>query len=146
MSSAKIERPDGVVFLVIVYCACLVIGLGITFLAVLTPGPTPELTSALLVAGLLMILRGIGIVRLFHLKKDAWIFFGVAAFVEFTATALDLVLGGSDYFRREHNLLELVVIWGLHIFVIVYAFRVARRGSMAANGPPPVDPAPGAGG
>ncbi len=122
------ERPDAIWFLLVAYCIGVVVNFALILISALLPEGRID-PVALGVSLIAMALRGIGFVRLFFFKRDAWIYLVVALFIMMVSTVLDLVLGGVDFFTQRHSILYTLTGYAVGIAVVVYAYRIGYRRS-----------------
>ena len=74
-----------------------------------------------------MALRGVGLVRLFYFKGDAWLYLSFALFIIVANGALDLILGGTDFFLQRHSIPYTTVGILVAIAVIIKAYNLGRK-------------------
>jgi len=73
-----------------------------------------------------MLLRGIGLSRLFQFKTDAWIYLSMALLILVASDALDLLLGGTGFFLQRHAVPKILTGYAGALAVTVYAFRIGN--------------------
>ena len=121
----------GLWVLLILYCIGAVISFGVLVLAAMAPdGPVDF--AMLAASTVVLILRGIGFVRLFHFRQDAWTYLAAAFLVVVASDALDFLLGGAAVFEEGHPPITTFIGYGVAVAVIVYAFRICNP-SQAPN-------------
>lgn len=125
--SQEKERSDWVLVLLICYGFGVVINSGIILFLLLTSksGQLDLIGIGILVT--VIALRGVGLVRLYYFKSDAWLYLSLALFILVANDALDLIIGGTNFFLQRHSIPPIIssVVGGL--VVIIYAFNVSNK-------------------
>ena len=121
----KKERPDWVWFLLIYYCLAVLFTFGNVLLGLAASSVQID-PIALGLTVIVAILRGIGFVRLFQLKKDSWIYLGIAFLIVFLSAVCDLIFGGTDFFLRMHHVFPTLINYAVNIAIIRYAFHIGN--------------------
>jgi hypothetical protein len=79
------------------------------------------------IAVVVIALRGVGLVRLFYFKSDAWLYLSSALFIIVANDALDLIMGGTDFFLQRHSISQTIGSIATGVAVIIYAFNVVHK-------------------
>ncbi len=121
------ERPDWVWFLLILYGFGVVISFAIIlFMLLSSKSGQPDLVG-IGIAVVVIALRGVGLVRLFYFKTDAWLYLALALFIIVANDALDLILGGADFFLQRHPIPQTLGSIATATAIIIYAFNLVQK-------------------
>jgi hypothetical protein len=121
------ERPDWVWFLLILYGFGVLISFAIILFLLFSPKSSHLDIIGLGIALVVMVLRGIGLVRLFYFKDDPWLYLSLALFIIVANDAFDLIMGGTDFFLQKHSLLRTVGGYAWALGIIIYAFNSGQK-------------------
>jgi hypothetical protein len=124
------KRPEPVKMLFLLFCIGVPIGLivyGAQLLASLTgqPGSMPLLD--IFVGIVCMVVRGIGMVRLFLMKADAWLYLLAALIIGFPISVMNVL--GLYLMKKEvfTVIFATAVGYGIAIAIMIYAKSLFRR-------------------
>ncbi len=131
MIPTPLKRPKFVWILFVLYW--IGVPLTVVFMAVaalrLKNGGTPILAAVDIVVGILeLTFRGIGIVRLFYLKKDAWLYLAFSSALLATNCTMD-VIGAYMLKGTLAGALPVLLIVSSWIAITVYAYRITNPSS-----------------
>ena len=127
LPSQEKERPDWVWFLLILYGFGVVVSFAIIMFMVLSSKSGQLDIVGIGIAVVVIALRGVGFVRLFYFKSDAWLYLSLALFIIVANDALDLIMGGTDFFLQRHSISQTIGSIVTGVAVISYAFNVVHK-------------------
>jgi hypothetical protein len=127
LPSQEKERPDWVWFLLILYGFGVVVSFAIILFLVLSSKSDQLDVVGIGIAVVVMALRGVGLVRLFYFKSDAWLYLSLALFIIVGNDAFDLILGGTDFFLQRHSIPRMIGGFAGSLAVIIYAFNLGQK-------------------
>jgi hypothetical protein len=126
LPSQEKERPDWVWFLLIFYGFGTVISFAIILFMMLSSKNGQLDIVGIGIALVVMSLRGVGLVRLYYFKSDAWLYLSLALFIIVTDAAFDL-MGGTGFFLQRHSIPRMIGGISTALAVIIYAYNFGQK-------------------
>ena len=120
------KRPVLVTILFILFCLAVPFWLAAIITVISQPmGRTGNsIILAVVVPSLIMLMRGIGMVRLFLMKPDAWIALSTALVLELPVAALQLFRARTEGLEVSQLMIATAISWAIAVGIIVYAYRL----------------------
>jgi len=127
MPSREKERPDWVWFLLITYGFGVVISFAIILFLMLSSKSGQLDVIGIGIAAVVIALRGVGLVRLYYFKSDAWLYLSLALFIIVGDAAFDWIFGGTDLFFQKHSISRMIGGIATGLAVIIYAYNLGQK-------------------
>lgn len=120
------KRPLVVTILFILFCLAVPFSLAAILSVVFQPmGRTGySIILAVVVPSFIILVRGIGMVRLFLMKPDAWVALATALVLDLPVAALQLFRARTEGIDVTSLMVATVVGWAISVGIIVYAYRL----------------------
>jgi hypothetical protein len=125
--SQEKERPDWVWFLLIFYGIGILISFAIILFMMLSSKNGQLDVVGIGIALVVMALRGVGLVRLYYFKSDAWLYLSLALFIIVGDAAFDFIFGGTDFFFQKHSISRMIGGIATGLAVIIYAYNLGQK-------------------
>lgn len=129
------KRPVVVTILFILFCLVVPFWLTAIIMVLLSPmGRTgSSIYLAVAVSFFILVLRGVGMVRLFLMKPDAWIALSTALVLELPVAAMQMFRVRTEGMDATQMMIATVVGWAIAVGIIVYAYRLFHCPSQGAQ-------------
>ncbi len=129
------KRPVFVTILLVLFCIGVPVWL-INIVGIFTAA-TGRVDSTILIAVVsslvIVILRGVGMVRLFLMRADAWVPLAVAVVIDLPVKAMFLLHARAAGRDITGDLIATLVGWLIAVAIIVYAYRLFHCASQGAE-------------